>query len=116
MANTIELTVSDNAIISASATTDTDILDINNIREYSMTFVKDSTDGNPIVEVLGSIDGVNFINPYVESDGVTPCTLELSDVINGVFDENEFLYNHIRVHTIPNGTTTGTLSIHLYYI
>lgn len=115
MANTIELKVSDNEVIDATVTTETDALTITNLHNFSITFVKSGTDGNPIVEVLGSIDGVSYVNPFFEDDAVTTWTFELTDAVNGTEDEDLFLYNYFKIKTIPNGTTTGTLSYTLSY-
>ena len=115
MSKIIELKVSDDPLIDASATTETDVLTIEGLNNYSITFVKSGTDGNPIVEVLGSNDGVNFVNPYFEDNGSTAWTFELTDTINGTEDAFDFLFKFFRIKTIPNGTTTGTLNYFLNY-
>lgn len=99
------------AAIDATSITSTGAFTIDNLNDYSITFVKTGTDGNPIIEVQGSNDGTNWVNPYLESDGVTEVTMELDATSNSVRDRLTFGFKHIKVYTIPNGTTTGTISM-----
>ena len=115
MAQQIELKVSDDPLIDASATTETDAITIEGLNNYSISFIKTGTDGNPIVEIEGSNDGVNWSNPYKEDNGTTVLTPELDETVNSIRDGGNWLFSQIRVKTIPNGTTTGTLNYILNY-
>jgi len=110
------LEVNDNIVIDASVNTVTDALEINRLLDYSIVLTKDSTDGNPTIEIQGSNDGINWVNPYLEDDGVTPLAMDLNDVSNSVRDTGKWVFKFIRVSTIPNGTTTGTLGYVITYV
>jgi len=109
------LEVSDNIVIDASATTETDALEIDRFKNFSVTFTKTGTDGNPLIELQGSNDGVNYTNPYTEDDDVTPFIGELDDAVNSVRDQGWWLFKYFRIKTVPNGTTTGSISMVLSF-
>ena len=105
--------VGGNEVIDASASFSTDAQELSRSYEYSFTFTKSGTDGNPIVKVEGSHDGVNWVNPYVKGED---CDIEITKELTAnpdtLFDAI-FPYKYIRISGEPNGTTTGTLSIKL---
>lgn len=111
----IDLKVGGNATIDASTNFSTDAQQISRSYEWSLTFTKSGTDANPILSVEVSNDGVNWTNPYVESDCTTPITIELVDTQETVFD-SILPYKYIRVSADANGTTTGTIAIKLNLI
>ena len=115
MAINLTLEVSSSTVIDATVTTYTDPLNIGRIRNYSMSLIRTGiAGGNPIIEVQGSNDNINWINPYTEDNG-SPMTFELSDDSNGVDDPSNFLFEHFRIKTIPNGAVAGTLEYILSY-
>jgi len=111
------LKVSNNAVIDASTSTNTDALEFTDFRprNFSVIMVKDSTDGDPIANIEASADGTSFNNPYRESDNTTEIKCTLDETVNGFVDRGRFDYKYFRVKTVPNGTTTGTLSYILEY-
>lgn len=116
MAKVETFEVSNSISIDASASTTTDALFTSVMNGYSITLVKSGTDGNPIVEIQGSNDGVNWSNPYFEDDGITALAPELDNDVNSIRDNALWTFSHISIKTIPNGTTTGTLKYTIHWI
>lgn len=109
-----ELVVDDSEVIDATVGTETDGLTTSFLQGYSITLVKDGTDGDPMVEVQGSNDGLTWVNPYLDEDEL-PLIIPLDELTNSIRDTALWMFRDIRVKTIPNGTTTGTLKYSIHY-
>lgn len=104
-----DLVVSGNPVLDAGAIFTSDMQELSRSYELSFQFVKAGTDGNPILTVEVSLDGVNFSNPYIDIDGITPITFELVNTSTIAFD-SIIPFKYVRIVNDPNGTTTGTIS------
>ena len=93
--------------LDATASISSDSIEISRSYEPGFQFVKTGTDGDPIVTIEVSQDNVNFNNPYLSADGVTPLTFTLDTASKVAFD-SIIPFKYIRVSSVANGTTTGT--------
>lgn len=102
-----EFAIGGNANLDATASISSDAQEITRSYEVSFQFVKSGTNGNPIVTIEVSNDNVNWNNPYLDTDGVTPITFELANTSTIAFDQL-IPFRYVRVSSVANGTTTGT--------
>jgi hypothetical protein len=96
----------DNVDASQNQTSNGECLTLNYAWEVEV--IKLGTDGNPILIIERSNDNVNWSNLVESCHG----DLVLDDIVNSVSDDT-FPMQYIRVKTLPNGTTTGTLKAKL---
>ena len=73
--------------------------------DWFLTILKTGTDGDPIVTVEASNNGVNWVTYNCKANGVT-----LTDDYTG-FTDDSISSKYFRLCFEPNGTTTGTLTI-----
>jgi len=93
--------------LDATASITTDSIEISRSYEIGFQWVKSGTDGNPIITIEVSNDDVNFANPYLSADGITPLTFTI-DAVNKVAFDSIIPFKYVRLSSVANGTTTGT--------
>lgn len=106
-----QLEVAQDPVIDATIEQVTDICDFGRGYNWSVQSVLTGTDGTPQLQILGSNDGVNFVNVYCDNEG-NPLSVDLNAVSNAVFDDI-FPFDQFRVKILPNDNTTGTLELFL---
>lgn len=101
--------ISGSDVLSASVSASTDSIELSRSYEPGFQWIKTGTDGDPIITIEVSTDDVNFNNPYLSADGVTPLTFTVDTASKVAFD-SILPFKYVRMSIDPNGTTTGTLT------
>jgi len=108
----VPLLVGGSPSIDATIQTSTEKSDYGRSYKWSVTAKKIGTDGNPIVHIEASNNGVDWVRPYVDVDG-NEIIWTLDDATNNSIFDEVFPFDQFRLTTEPNGNTTGTVEYEL---